>query len=318
MWVTTVRYKEEHDWQTPIERHMKVEHKEATQMGHDWKEWIKIDLNFDAHCYRATGSSLNNDGFQSMCNDHLGHISVAEQSIELASNKTLPVHYVLSRARPISFQFERAKIDKKLEGTYWSGEDGMGYFYGAVSECRGMATLLCRLQEIKRHHCTQFLPNSKNRWMKRLSEWRTNILRTQCRTPLLASQPQFCKMWQNRSHFDSWPVKIVRNAISLAWCSWPIPTTNPYNITPYKFAICISASPQCYYTFQNADKRISHVCTVFSQLNKPGVTLTLKKCRFFIKKIRYLGHLLRPGGLEQSDYSADPIWDLKPPCKVAK
>ncbi|CDF41202.1 unnamed protein product [Chondrus crispus] len=41
-----------------------------------------------------------------------------------------------------------------------------------------------------------------------------------------------------------------------------------------------------------------HVDEIMSVLEKAGVKLKLRKCEFFVEKIKYLGHVVRPGTLE--------------------
>lgn len=46
------------------------------------------------------------------------------------------------------------------------------------------------------------------------------------------------------------------------------------------------------------EEHFDHLSEVLSALEKSGVTLKLKTCRFFTKEVKYLGHIIKPGGLE--------------------
>ena len=46
------------------------------------------------------------------------------------------------------------------------------------------------------------------------------------------------------------------------------------------------------------EEHIVHVDDILSVLEKASVKLKLRKCEFFVEKIKYLGHVVKPGTLE--------------------
>lgn len=66
-------------------------------------------------------------------------------------------------------------------------------------------------------------------------------------------------------------------------------------------------------TFSTTPRQhIEHTKKVLGLLSKAGVSLKLKKCRFFTTTIDYLGHVIRPGRLEIASHTGDAIRGLKP------
>ena len=49
---------------------------------------------------------------------------------------------------------------------------------------------------------------------------------------------------------------------------------------------------------KSGEEHIVHVDEILSVLEKAGMKLKLRKCEFFVEKIKYLGHVVRPGTLE--------------------
>ena len=58
---------------------------------------------------------------------------------------------------------------------------------------------------------------------------------------------------------------------------------------------------------------IKHVDEVLSVLRSAGVSLKLKKCKFFTNAVEYLGHTIRPGRLEIDEAHTKALKEAKPP-----
>ena len=54
---------------------------------------------------------------------------------------------------------------------------------------------------------------------------------------------------------------------------------------------------------RDVEEHIQHVDAILSTLQKAGVSLKLKKCSFFTKEVRYLGHIIRSGSLSVDETS---------------
>lgn len=70
--------------------------------------------------------------------------------------------------------------------------------------------------------------------------------------------------------------------------------------------------------FCNADKHISHVCTVKYILHNVGVTFNHKKGPFFFENIDCFGIVIRPEKLELADNGLNTICDSKSPQTITQ
>jgi hypothetical protein len=62
--------------------------------------------------------------------------------------------------------------------------------------------------------------------------------------------------------------------------------------------------------------RASHLCHVdeaLTLLRTTGLSLKLKKCRFFCDTVDYLGHVIRPGRLRVAEKNTDSLRDAPLP-----
>lgn len=59
---------------------------------------------------------------------------------------------------------------------------------------------------------------------------------------------------------------------------------------------------------------INHTRLVLSHLKQAGVTLKMKYCTLFTKKIDYLGYVVRPGWPQHANHTTDAIFDVQIPA----
>eukprot|EP00171_Calliarthron_tuberculosum_P022848 IDg22848t1 len=64
---------------------------------------------------------------------------------------------------------------------------------------------------------------------------------------------------------------------------------------------------------QNYDDHLVHLDQVLTALRGAGVTLHLRKCEFFIDRIKYLGHIIRPGTLEVEEAATRCLKNVRQP-----
>ena len=67
---------------------------------------------------------------------------------------------------------------------------------------------------------------------------------------------------------------------------------------PYKWNSCLVYLDDVIIFSRDAESHIRHVEQVLNVLKDAGVSLKLKKCSFFGDRVKYLGHVIRPGSLE--------------------
>ena len=67
---------------------------------------------------------------------------------------------------------------------------------------------------------------------------------------------------------------------------------------PYKWKSCLVYLDDVIIFSRDAESHFRHVEQVLNVLKDAGVSLKLKKCSFFADRVKYLGHVIRPGSLE--------------------
>ncbi len=69
-------------------------------------------------------------------------------------------------------------------------------------------------------------------------------------------------------------------------------------LSGYKWDTCLVYLDDVIVFSRTLGDHIEHVDAVLTALRGAGVSLKLRKCQFFTDRIRYLGHIIRPGTLE--------------------
>ena len=64
---------------------------------------------------------------------------------------------------------------------------------------------------------------------------------------------------------------------------------------------------------KNVEEHIQHVDEILHCLSKAGVTLKIKKCKFFTTTVDYLGHVIKPGKLEIDRTNTESLRKAAPP-----
>ena len=64
---------------------------------------------------------------------------------------------------------------------------------------------------------------------------------------------------------------------------------------------------------KSIEEHIQHVDQILGTLARAGVSLKLKKCRFFTSTVKYLGHIIKPGTLEIDKAAVASLQEARPP-----
>ena len=64
---------------------------------------------------------------------------------------------------------------------------------------------------------------------------------------------------------------------------------------------------------KNKEDHLRHVEQILSAMHCAGVTLKLSKCSFFTDRVKYLGHIIKPGRLEIDTAHVKSLREAKPP-----
>ena len=84
-------------------------------------------------------------------------------------------------------------------------------------------------------------------------------------------------------------------------------------LTQFKWKTCLVYLDDVIIFSNSVEEHIQHVDEILSALNEADVTLKISKCRFFTRKVEYLGHFISPGSLEADTTNVKCLRDAIPP-----
>eukprot|EP00171_Calliarthron_tuberculosum_P013936 IDg13936t1 len=81
----------------------------------------------------------------------------------------------------------------------------------------------------------------------------------------------------------------------------------------YKWQTCLVYLDDVIVFSKTYEEHLTHLDQVLTALKGAGVTLQLRKCEFFTDRIKYLGHIIRPGTLEVEEAATRCLRDVRQP-----
>jgi len=84
-------------------------------------------------------------------------------------------------------------------------------------------------------------------------------------------------------------------------------------LTQFKWKTCLVYLDDVIIFSNSVEEHIQHVDEILFALSEAGVTLKISKCRFFTRKVEYLGHFISPGSLEADTTNVKCLRDAVPP-----
>lgn len=84
-------------------------------------------------------------------------------------------------------------------------------------------------------------------------------------------------------------------------------------LTQFKWKTCLVYLDDVIIFSKSVEEHIQHVDEILSALKEAGVTLKMYKCRFFTRRVEYLGHFISPGSLEADTTNVKCLRDAAPP-----
>jgi len=69
-------------------------------------------------------------------------------------------------------------------------------------------------------------------------------------------------------------------------------------LSPFKWKHCLVYLDDVIIHSRDVKSHIEHVDGILSTLRRAGISLKLRKCSFFTRTVKYLGHVIKPGTLE--------------------
>lgn len=89
-------------------------------------------------------------------------------------------------------------------------------------------------------------------------------------------------------------------------------------LTRYKWRTCIVCIDDVVIFSKSVREHISHVDELLTDLELAGISLKFRKCEFFHDRIKYLGHIIRPGVLEIDASLTKSLREAHPPKSVTE
>lgn len=89
-------------------------------------------------------------------------------------------------------------------------------------------------------------------------------------------------------------------------------------LSNYKWRNCLVYLDDIIIFSKNVDDHFQDVEQVLVQLQHAGISLKLKKCAWFANKVKYLGHMIKPGQLEMDEVATAAIRKMLPPTTQAQ
>lgn len=84
-------------------------------------------------------------------------------------------------------------------------------------------------------------------------------------------------------------------------------------LSQYKWKTCLVYLDDIIVYSRNMEDHFSDVEAILKQLDDAGISLKIKKCEWFTKQVKYLGHRIKPGTLEIEEAQTAAIREAKPP-----
>ena len=84
-------------------------------------------------------------------------------------------------------------------------------------------------------------------------------------------------------------------------------------LSGYRSRTCLVSLDDIIVFRKNAEEHIAHVREVLTVLKEAGLSLKLKKCKFFATSVDYFGHVTRPGQLEVATKNTEAVKRFKEP-----
>jgi Reverse transcriptase (RNA-dependent DNA polymerase) len=84
-------------------------------------------------------------------------------------------------------------------------------------------------------------------------------------------------------------------------------------ISRVKWKTCLVYLDDVIVNSPDRESHLGHLDEALSLLRQAGLSLNLKKCRFFSETVDYMGHVIRPGLLGVAEKTTDALQTAAPP-----
>ena len=251
--------------------------------------------------------------YESMWNGSLGKISVTEHRIQLKDDAQ-PVHLQPYRAGPKAREFETAEVQRMLDNDV---------IEPAVSEWAAPVVIVSKKDGSLRF-CIDYrklndLTVKDSYPLPRIDE----CLDTLGHAKVFSTLDANSGYWQipvatddrHKTAFTCHAGCYQFQRMPFGLCNAPATFQRTLDIilSPYRWRTCLVYLDDIIIFSPDYESHITHVDEVLSAIQAAGVSLKLRKCKFFADHVDYLGHVITPGKLHVATTNTDAIRGFLPP-----
>ena len=250
---------------------------------------------------------------ETIWNGKLGHINVLDHNIELV-NGARPFKSPPYRAGPKTRELESFEIKKQLDA---------GIIEPSQSEWSA-PVLFVPKKDGKLRFCIDYrklneMTIKDSYPLPRMDECIDSLGEATIFTTLDA----YSGYWQMPvRESDRHKTAFVCHAGTYQYTRMPFGLTNApasfqraldFILTKYKWKTCLVYLDDVIIYSKSVEDHIRHVDEILECLAAAGVTLKMKKCKFFTTTVEYLGHIIKPGKLEVDQANTESLRKAQPP-----
>ncbi len=250
---------------------------------------------------------------ESMWNGKLGDINVVEHSIDLVPGAR-PFKSQPYRAGPKTRELEQSEINKQLEaGVIEPAQSAWAAPVLFVPKKDGKLRFCIDYRKLNSMTVKDSYP------LPRMDECIDTLGEAKVFTTLDA----YSGYWQVNVKKDDRPkTAFVCHAGAYQCVRMPFGLTNApatfqraldLVLSKFKWQTCLVYLDDVIIFSKDVESHVKHVDEILSCLKQAGVTLKVKKCKFFTTEVEYLGHIIKPGRLEVDGANTKSLKEALPP-----
>ena len=275
------------------------EHTQPTP--HEEKEEITsardLDLSHIPDAYREPFREMLGE-FEEMYSGKLGAINTTEHAIELVPG-TRPVHTQPYREGPKTREIVKGEVERQLRaGVIEPAQSAWASPVVIVPKPDGTPRFCVDYRRLNAVTVRDSYP------LPRMDDCIDSLGNAVVFTTLDAN----CGYWQLPIRKEDQELttfvchkgtyKYVRMPFGLSNAPATFQRVLDIILARYRWQTCLVYLDDVIVFSSREEDHVEHVREVLNALHEAGVTLKLRKCEFFKKSVRYLGHVISPGKLE--------------------
>lgn len=300
--MSSVHYNLVEDQETQMNRRKAVEFKDQQRLSNSWQSEINISQSYWRYCAQCLQMLTK---VSSMCNGHLGGISIANYKIELLPDLD-PVHSIPNWAESTVRELHQTEIKEVVAKIYCACQTRWATKIVFALKKGGSLSFSVDCESWITIPFATRIPDYV--WMSALTcSWR--------RQSTFSIQDASSGYWPIRNeeeNRDKTAVPSHQGLHCFIWMRYDSKSA-PQTFQQSMGIITASVKWQCSLGYlyhrvillMTSKSYIKHVHEVLTLLQRAGVTVKLMKCSFFTKTISYLEYVKQPRQLRIAFHTAD-------------